>query len=246
MTTKTATTKRPQRVAAALRIIPAEVRDALRMFEDTAVCRGADEATHGQYTRTHAVLARSIAALASAELFVLVWGGGDNPEDPGISLHRTFEGAIAQALKYADAEGYDEDDSLSEDAAYADASGAVVEDASNRAYIERKLREGGTAWGLPNETSFSIQTATIQDEAPTRPTIERQTVKLIQTRIEVGAPRNGKPGYRWTTGYYVVNPETERREHPPIRRKEAYARARELGGKGCRIELRQDAEEARS
>jgi hypothetical protein len=78
------------------------------------------------------------------------------------------------------------------------------------------------------------------------PTKQTQTVKLVLTRIEIGALRNGKPGYRWTTGYYVCDPVTGQREYPPVRRTEAYARARELGGAGCRIEVRDDATDARA
>lgn len=55
------------------------------------------------------------------------------------------------------------------------------------------------------------------------------TVTLRRTRIEVGAPRNGKPGYRWTTGYYVTDPKTGNEIHPPVRRAEAYGLARSLG-----------------
>lgn len=47
------------------------------------------------------------------------------------------------------------------------------------------------------------------------------TVTLRRTRIEVGAPRNGKPSYRWTTGYYVTDPNTGNEIHPPVRRAEA-------------------------
>jgi hypothetical protein len=52
--------------------------------------------------------------------------------------------------------------------------------------------------------------------------------ELRQVRIEVGAPRNGRPGYRWTAGYYVRNPLTGFEEAPPLRRAEAYARVREI------------------
>ena len=51
-------------------------------------------------------------------------------------------------------------------------------------------------------------------------------VRLRRTQIEVGAPRNGRPGYRWVPAYIVVNPYTGNDIHPPVRRKEAYALAR--------------------
>lgn len=54
------------------------------------------------------------------------------------------------------------------------------------------------------------------------------TATLRRTRIEVGAQRNGRPSYRWTTGYFVRigdGPEM----HPPVRRREAYQMARDAG-----------------
>jgi hypothetical protein len=49
------------------------------------------------------------------------------------------------------------------------------------------------------------------------------TVVLERTRIEVGT---GRPGYRWTTGYYVIGPNGVK-QYPPLRRREAYAAARQ-------------------
>lgn len=58
-----------------------------------------------------------------------------------------------------------------------------------------------------------------------KPTI---TATLRRTRIEVGAPRNGRPGYRWTTGYFVrIGDGSEM--HPPALRREAYQIARKAG-----------------
>jgi hypothetical protein len=39
----------------------------------------------------------------------------------------------------------------------------------------------------------------------------------------------------------VCDPHTGRRIYPPVRRAEAYKLARELGGKRCRVEVRDDA-----
>jgi hypothetical protein len=57
---------------------------------------------------------------------------------------------------------------------------------------------------------------------------------LERTRHEVPAPRNGKPGYRWAVRYYVRRPNGAR-EYPPVSRREAYARAAELGATSIRI-----------
>lgn len=55
-------------------------------------------------------------------------------------------------------------------------------------------------------------------------------VKLERTRVEVGTatPRRPRPGYRWASAYHVIRPDGTK-EYPPLRRAEAYARARELG-----------------
>lgn len=59
-------------------------------------------------------------------------------------------------------------------------------------------------------------------------------VLLIRERIEVGAPRNGKPGYRWTNGYYVVDKDGGK-IYPPVIRREAYDLARQLYGNNIRV-----------
>lgn len=51
---------------------------------------------------------------------------------------------------------------------------------------------------------------------------------LRRTRIEVGAPRNWRPGYRWTTGYFVRIGDGQEL-HPPVQRREAYQIARDAG-----------------
>jgi hypothetical protein len=63
----------------------------------------------------------------------------------------------------------------------------------------------------------------------------KAAVTLERTRIEVGAPRCGRPGYRWTTGYYIVGPDGVR-QHPPVQRREAYASARQQWPK-CKITI---------
>lgn len=55
------------------------------------------------------------------------------------------------------------------------------------------------------------------------------TVTLQRTHIEVPTTtKQGRPAYRWATGYYVIRPDGVK-EYPPTKRKEAYIRARELG-----------------
>jgi len=58
-------------------------------------------------------------------------------------------------------------------------------------------------------------------------------VTLERTRIEVPTSRRNargiQPSYRWAPAYFVFNPLTNSWEQPAYRRKEAYARARELG-----------------
>jgi len=56
-----------------------------------------------------------------------------------------------------------------------------------------------------------------------------------RTRIEVPAPRNSQPGYRWTTGYYVTDPATGNELHPPALRREAYRLARSLGATSFQV-----------
>ena len=58
------------------------------------------------------------------------------------------------------------------------------------------------------------------------PNKPKPVVTLIRTCMEVGAPRNGRPGYRWAPGYIVIDPQTGNEIHPPVRRIEAYALAR--------------------
>ena len=66
------------------------------------------------------------------------------------------------------------------------------------------------------------------------------TVTLLREQIEVGFTRNGRPGYRWTQGYYVCDPAKgeplgNAKIYPPMIRREAYAFAREIGGAGCKV-----------
>lgn len=64
--------------------------------------------------------------------------------------------------------------------------------------------------------------------------VHAEVVTLLRERIEVPALRRGRPGYRWTQGYYVVDPRNGA-IHTPVIRKEAYALARELYGEDCVI-----------
>jgi hypothetical protein len=66
----------------------------------------------------------------------------------------------------------------------------------------------------------------------------RPTVTMHPVEIEVPCTRNGRPSYRWTTGYTVINPKTGAAIYPPVVRREAYALARELAP-GCRVEIGQ-------
>lgn len=66
---------------------------------------------------------------------------------------------------------------------------------------------------------------------------ERPVCHLISTQIEVGT---GRPGYRWTNGYFVTNPKpgqtpADAKIYPPVVRKEAYALAREIHGANVRV-----------
>lgn len=54
-------------------------------------------------------------------------------------------------------------------------------------------------------------------------------VLFLSERIEVPYLRRGRPSYRWTNGYYVVDTNGAK-IHPPVRRSEAYALAREIYG----------------
>lgn len=72
------------------------------------------------------------------------------------------------------------------------------------------------------------------------------TVTLLRERIEVPAPRRGRPSYRWTNGYYVCDPTkgglpVDHKIYPPVIRKEAYALARQLFGADCKISVKDPA-----
>lgn len=67
-------------------------------------------------------------------------------------------------------------------------------------------------------------------------------VILIREQIEVPTVRNGRPGYRWTTGYYVCDPAKGKplcsaKIYPPVIRREAYALARELFGANIKVKI---------
>jgi len=63
------------------------------------------------------------------------------------------------------------------------------------------------------------------------PWAEPIVVTLKRMRREVPTTRHGKPAYKWLPGYVVNN------EFPPVGRAEAYQRAREIGGKNCKIKI---------
>jgi hypothetical protein len=87
--------------------------------------------------------------------------------------------------------------------------------------------EGAEVWRLHVVTARREFIGTIIDQ---RLRTAAGVASLRAERIEVPAPRAGRPGYRWTNGYYVaVNGEFE--AHPPVSRHEAYAMAREAGCK---------------
>lgn len=60
-------------------------------------------------------------------------------------------------------------------------------------------------------------------------------VMLRPMRMEVSAPRRGRPGYRWTNGYLVIDPNTGNEIHPPARLNEARELARKVAQGPCRI-----------
>lgn len=53
-------------------------------------------------------------------------------------------------------------------------------------------------------------------------------VFLREGQMEVGT---GKPGYRWTTAYFQINPDNGNKFYPPVTRREAYALAKRDGEK---------------
>lgn len=57
---------------------------------------------------------------------------------------------------------------------------------------------------------------------------------LRRVRIEVPAPRHGRPGYRWAQGY-VVRIGNGPEMFPPVLRAEAYRMAREAGATSVSI-----------
>jgi len=56
----------------------------------------------------------------------------------------------------------------------------------------------------------------------------KPTATLVNTRMEVPSPRNGRPAYRWVDGCYVVRPDGTK-EFPPVRIREAWSRCASEG-----------------
>ena len=56
----------------------------------------------------------------------------------------------------------------------------------------------------------------------------KPTATLVNTRMEVPSPRNGRPSYRWVDGCYVVRPDGTK-EFPPVRIREAWSRCASEG-----------------
>lgn len=58
--------------------------------------------------------------------------------------------------------------------------------------------------------------------------MSRPVAKLVPVRMEIGASRNGRPGYRWVEGYQLVTPEGDKL-YPYFRKAEARKRCRDEG-----------------
>lgn len=54
-------------------------------------------------------------------------------------------------------------------------------------------------------------------------------------RIELPAPRDGRPGYRWAQGYVMTDPTNGNEVYPPVRRHELYDLARGMFGDDCKL-----------
>ena len=63
-----------------------------------------------------------------------------------------------------------------------------------------------------------------------------QTIQLLREIIEVPCIKHGKPAYRWTNGYYVVDSEGSK-IYPPVIRREALALARDIAGGKCKVKI---------
>lgn len=85
-----------------------------------------------------------LQARMSAPLFALIWGGGDEPESPAITLHRSRPGALAQALT---------------NIAQACIDARDVREHSAR--VRRELKSGDYVGELPNETWMEIQSLAV-------------------------------------------------------------------------------------
>lgn len=57
---------------------------------------------------------------------------------------------------------------------------------------------------------------------------ETKQASLIPMLVEVGSPRNGRPAYRWTTRYVLVQPDGAQ-VFPPMTKREAVATCKDNG-----------------
>jgi hypothetical protein len=76
--------------------------------------------------------------VAPKHVYVLTWGGGDEPESPAISLHRTKGGALRQARSWVSELG-------------------VTDERGLPSRVLRELRASGSAWEMPNETWMTLE-----------------------------------------------------------------------------------------
>ncbi len=59
--------------------------------------------------------------------------------------------------------------------------------------------------------------------------MKKVEVLFLLERIEVPCTRRGRPSYRWTNGYYIVDTKGAK-IYPPVPRYEAYDLARSIYG----------------
>jgi hypothetical protein len=83
--------------------------------------------------------------LVGARVYVLTWGGGDEPESPAITVHRTKTGALKCASGYLDEVGDDFEP-------------------GDKTRLLRELRTTGSCFeGMGNETWLNLEEQAIED-----------------------------------------------------------------------------------
>lgn len=75
------------------------------------------------------------------DAYVLIWGGGDEPESPAISLHATKQLALAQARKNLE---------------------MCIDDQSSITRVIKELKAGETAMNAPNDSWMEIHSHDIE------------------------------------------------------------------------------------